>query len=135
MLIDFKQELINMSSPARRECREALRLVMDEHARQLRSILRELALKEGHVLELEAEVRELRRISQSLDTERELARNASERLDGLETSMRLLRVTVQGARAAQHGRLMTRDEWFNCPTLHPEEEEALRLSARNAATE
>ena len=56
-----------MSSPARRECREALRLVMDEHARQLRSVLRELALKEGRVLELEAEVRELRRISQSLE--------------------------------------------------------------------
>ena len=124
-----------MSSPARRECREALRLVMEEHARQLRSILRELALKEGRALELEAEVRELRCISQSLDTERELARNAIERLDGLETSMKLLRVTVQGARDAQQGRMMTRDEWFNCPTLHPEEEEALRLSARNAATE
>ena len=62
---------MKMSSPARRECREALRLVMDEHARQLRSVLRELALKEGRVLELEAEVRELRRISQSLETETE----------------------------------------------------------------
>ena len=80
------------------------------------------------MLELEAEVRELRRISQSLETERALAQNASERLDGLETSMRLLQVTVQGARAAQQGRLMTREEWFQCPTMHPEEEEALRLA-------
>ena len=86
-----------------------LRTVLDEHAHQLRAVLRELVLKERTIATLESENRELRAISQALETERALAANANERLDGLELRVRLLQVTVDDAREAQYQRLMNRD--------------------------
>ena len=93
-----------MSSPIRPDCQEVLRTVLDEHAHQLRVLLRELVLKERTIATLEAENRELRAISRSLETERALAANANERLDGLELRVRLLQVTVDDARDAQYQR-------------------------------
>ena len=69
-----------MSSP---NCQEVLRTVLEEHAHQLRALLRELVLKERTIATLEAENRELRAISRALETERALAANANERLDCL----------------------------------------------------
>ena len=86
-----------------------MRTVLDEHAHQLRALLRELVLKERTIATLEAENRELRAISRALETERALAANANERLDGLELQVRLLQVTVDDARDAQYQRLMDRE--------------------------
>ena len=86
-----------------------MRTVLDEHAHQLRALLRELVLKERTIANLEAENRELRAISRALETERALAANANERLDGLELQVRLLQVTVDDARDAQYQRLMDRE--------------------------
>ena len=98
-----------MSSPNRPEHQEVLRTMLDEHAQQLRALLRELVLKERTIATLEAENRELRAISRALETERALAVNANERLDGLELRVRLLQVSVDDARNAQYQRLMDRE--------------------------
>ena len=81
--------------------------MLDEHAQQLRALLRELVLKERTIATLEAEIRELRAISRALEMERALAVNANERLDGLELWVRLLQVTVDDARM-MHAMLSTR---------------------------
>ena len=94
-----------MSSPNRPDCQEVLRTVLDEHAHQLRTLLRELVLKERTIATLEAE----RAISRALETERALAVNANERLDGLELRVKLLQVTGNDARGAQYQRLMDRE--------------------------
>ena len=83
--------------------------MLDEHAHQLRALLQELVLKERTIATLEAENRELQAISRALETERALAVNASERLDGLELRVRLLQVSVDEARSAQYQRLMDRE--------------------------
>ena len=44
-----------MSSPVRPECQEVLKTVLEEHAHQLRVLLRELVLKERTISNLEAE--------------------------------------------------------------------------------
>ena len=93
----------------RPEHQEVVRTMLDEHARQLRVLLRELVLKERTIATLEAENQELRAISRALETERALAENASERLDGLELRVRLLQVSVDEARRAQYQRLMDRE--------------------------
>ena len=98
-----------MSSPMRTDQQEILRTMLDEHARQLRVLLRELVLKERTIATLEAENQELRAVSRALETERALAENASERLDGLELRVRLLQVSVEDARRAQYQRLMDRE--------------------------
>ena len=93
----------------RTDQQEILRTMLDEHARQLRVLLRELVLKERTIATLEAENQELRAVSRALETERTLAENASERLDGLELRVRLLQVSVDDARRAQYQRLMDRE--------------------------
>ena len=93
----------------RTDQQEILRTMLDEHARQLRVLLRELVLKERTIATLEAENQELRAVSRALETERALAENARERLDGLELRVRLLQVSVDDARRAQYQRLMDRE--------------------------
>ena len=93
----------------RTDQQEILRTMLDEHARQLRVLLRELVLKERTIATLEAENQELRAVSRALETERALAANASERLEGLELRVRLLQVSVEDARRAQYQRLMDRE--------------------------
>ena len=104
-----KEQKLKMSSPMRADQQEILRTMMDEHARQLRVLLRELVLKERTIATLEAENQELRAVSRALETERALAENARERLDGLELRVRILQVSVDDARRAQYQRLMDRE--------------------------
>ena len=112
--------------PSRAECRAALHMAMEEQWDQLKSAHQELARKELKIIELTSEVQLLRSCEHKLKIEKQLALNTNERLDNLETRLRLLKTVSDENRAMRRERLVTKEDWFLNPCLHPEEEEAIR---------
>ena len=112
--------------PCRAECRAALHLAMEEQWDQLKTAHQELARKELKIIELTFEVQLLRSCERKLQIEKQLALNTNERLDNLETRLRLLKTVSDENRALQRERLVTKEDWFLNPGLHPEEVEAIR---------
>ena len=95
--------------PSRAECRAALHMAMEEQWEQLKSAHQELARKELKIIELTSEVQLLRSCERKLKIEKQLALNTNERLDNLETRLRLLKTVSDENRALQRERLVTRD--------------------------
>ena len=111
---------------SRAECRAALHMAMEEQWDQLKTAHQELARKELKIIELTSEVQMLRSCERKLQIEKQLALNTNERLDNLETRLRLLKTVSDENQALQRERLMTKEDWFLNPGLHPEEVEAIK---------